>query len=558
MFSRLMSLCFISLLITACSSGSSDDDKSTSQGGDIFSEDKILIYKVQMLETDWQAMAGQGKNLGVIAGACNQFTGYNFYRASVIADGQRFDDVEIRKKGALGSLSTVRPSIKLDMGSGELNLGRTFRTHRRLTLNNNRQDASNLEQCLAYELFNQAGIKAPLCNLARVFSLGNDLGIYTHVENIKKPFLKRVFNEESGNLYEGDNADFNTGIVSRFQKKTNELLNDRSDLDQVIAALAVPDDQLWNALDQVINMDYFLTFMAMEALIGHSDSYSGSQSNFYIYKKSIDQRFYFIPWGADQSFQEKHVSRSTIDNHSVLLRSELSSRIWQVPALREAYDSRIQLLLNTIWNESSLLDWVSQWAILAKTPQEYLTPLQSFINNRRSQIEAELGDDSRTSSGSPRDSIPTSDGPNCKTLDDFTGNFDGTWNSFDDSDTSANFDFQYRLDGMDINLISLPGTSLSGTNAGVDTTHNDSDFDRGSLSFWKKVDDITYWMTLVFPPSLYKTGTHALHGFESFAVIGNTEEGFQGFVGDGSFTLNQAQESGDLQFSGTINGKVIP
>ena len=546
----------IVLLLSACSVD--EHTKNTATQTDIFTENKILDYDIRMQDADWQAMSQQGRNLGVIAGACNTFTGYDFFNASVTLDGERFDDVNIRKKGGLGSLSVIRPSIKLDMQSSGLNNGRQFRGHRRITLNNNFQDASNLEQCLAYYLFNQAGIKAPRCNLASVKVQGKNLGIYSHVEAIKKPFLQRVFLDDSGNLYEGENADFNSALLSRFEKKTNKSNTDRSDLEAVMAALLVDDDQLFNSLDQLINMDNFLTFMAMEALIGHSDSYNGSQGNFYIYNNPEDQRFYFIPWGTDQTFQEEHVSRNVIDNHSVLLRSELAHRIWQVSELRQMYDDKMRLLLNTVWNEALLLDWVNEWALLAQVSKEYISPLQLFIQQRRSQIEAELGDDTRSSSATPRRTVPTSDSPNCKTLERFSGTFSGQWHSFDNADIMADFNFNYRLKGEHINLISNAGTSLSGSNAGIDDRHIDSPYDRATLSFWKVEGEETHWVSIILPPQLYTVGQHRLHAYESFAVFGNDTEGFLGFISDGTVTLQQTADDDSLMFSGSIDAKVIP
>jgi hypothetical protein len=68
----------------------------------------------------------------------------------VAIGGERVPDVSVRKKGFLGSLSTVRPSLKLDFGRGDHD-GRTFHGTRDLTLNNNHQDRTNAKQCVAYD-----------------------------------------------------------------------------------------------------------------------------------------------------------------------------------------------------------------------------------------------------------------------------------------------------------------------------------------------------------------------------------------------------------------------
>ena len=77
---------------------------------------------------------------------------------------------------------------------------------------------------MAYALFRAAGLVAPRCNHAHVVVNGQDLGIYTHVEAIKKPFLARHFTSDDGNLYEGNaRADFAPALQVRYERKTNEL-----------------------------------------------------------------------------------------------------------------------------------------------------------------------------------------------------------------------------------------------------------------------------------------------------------------------------------------------
>ena len=42
-------------------------------------------------------------------------------------------------------------------------------------------------------MFEKAGLPAPRCNFARVSMNGEDLGIYVHVEPVKKAFLRDNF-----------------------------------------------------------------------------------------------------------------------------------------------------------------------------------------------------------------------------------------------------------------------------------------------------------------------------------------------------------------------------
>ena len=87
-----------------------------------------------------------------------------------------------------------------------------------------------------------------------------------------KPFLSRGFGDDSGNLYEGQISDFNTGLIFTFEVETNELENDRSDLESVVTALQADDASLWNALNAVIDMDAFLTYWAFPRMIAFTSS----------------------------------------------------------------------------------------------------------------------------------------------------------------------------------------------------------------------------------------------------------------------------------------------
>ena len=81
----------------------------------------------------------------------------------------------------------------------------------RFTLNNAKQDPSYVNQCIGYDLFRAAGVPAPRCNFANVTVNGENLGLYVHVESVKKPYLRQYFASDEGNLYEGTLSDFRDG-----------------------------------------------------------------------------------------------------------------------------------------------------------------------------------------------------------------------------------------------------------------------------------------------------------------------------------------------------------
>lgn len=356
---------------------------------DLFDINRILEVEVLMSADDWLALSEDGRAKYEAEGTC--FPGYTWFSATVTLDGETVEDVAISKKGGWGSVSDTKPSLKLDYNKGEYD-DRTLQGEKNFTLNNNVQDRSLIKQCLSYSVFADAGVHAPRCNFVRITAQGMDLGIYTHVEAIKKPFLLRSFGNKSGNLYETQHdGAFIESRVPYFEKKTNEDETDRADLMAVVEAMKADDEALWEAVDQVINLDSFITFAIMEALLGHADGFTSYQNNVYIYNNPDDGRFYFIPWGTDQTFRYTYIiDRLTDSPVSVMLGSSLTRRLWQSEEFRTRYDARLREILDSVWDEEAIKARAATMANLVGTSVRDLEAITTFIDSRRAKVEAEL------------------------------------------------------------------------------------------------------------------------------------------------------------------------
>ncbi|HAB13628.1 MAG TPA: hypothetical protein DCE47_18270, partial [Planctomycetaceae bacterium] len=140
-----------------------------------------------------------------------------------------------RKKGFIGSQNRNRPSlkIKLDHVDKSAHVGGL----RALTFNNNNQDTSQMSQFMGYAFFNRVGSPACRCALARVTVNGKNLGIYSHVETVNKPLLRRGFGDDRGTLYEGTVTDFHEGWEGSFEKKVGKDRLGRPKIEQLIQVL---------------------------------------------------------------------------------------------------------------------------------------------------------------------------------------------------------------------------------------------------------------------------------------------------------------------------------
>ncbi len=171
----------------------------------IYDSKKILEVNITLPEADWKQLCNQNRDpRGVFAGKIED--PFSYFKGDITIAGVKIEGVGIRKKGFIGSLDNRHPSLKIKFD--EFVDQQPIADLEGLTLNNNKQDMSLLSQTLAYELFKSAGVHAPRCTYAKVSVNGEDLGIYSNVESIAKPFLKRHFTNSSGNLYEGTLADF--------------------------------------------------------------------------------------------------------------------------------------------------------------------------------------------------------------------------------------------------------------------------------------------------------------------------------------------------------------
>jgi len=343
--------------------------------GDLYAPDRIMAVDIRMSADDFEKLRAEGRTLASTDRECIPPFEYTEFTARVSIDGDRMDNVIVRKKGYMGSLSPSIPSLKLDFN--DLQKGRTYQNSSRMTLNNNRQDPSNARQCMAYDQFREAGIAAPRCNYARVTVNGETLGVFTNVEPLKKPFLTRAFGNDEGNQYEAQTADFGTWLSQRFEKKTNEKENDRSDLQAVAEALALPDEQMLNVLPQLVDVDQFIRFWAVETLLGAWDSATGNANNFHIYRNPEDGLFHFIPWGADTAFRGDHPLKPLT---GVFYRNfRLADRLFQIPEYRAAYYAELENLLETQWDENALIDRLARIRQLTGTTEEAAASLERFI-----------------------------------------------------------------------------------------------------------------------------------------------------------------------------------
>ena len=361
--------CAPSKVLVLPTDDSATDDPATDPTAAVYDLDHLLQVDLETAEEDWDTLRAQTRTLAdtLMAEDCQEVpfrSPFTWFEAAVSIDGQRFEQIDLRKKGFLGSMSEDKPALKLDLVEHDPDA--SFSGVERLTLNNAVSDPALVRQCLAFGFFADAGVAAPRCSLARVSVNGEDLGIYVNVEPVRDELLERHFGSAAGNLYEGTLADFRPGWTATLEKKNNEEQTDRSDIDALVAAAAVEDDALMDALDGVLDLDAFFTFWAAEVLIGHGDGYTGNTNNFYVYADPADGRFHFLPWGVDEVLYTAAEGEDQEEPEilSVYASGVLANRLYGIPEGRERYLERVGGLLDGAWDPAVFTDRSDRMAAL--------------------------------------------------------------------------------------------------------------------------------------------------------------------------------------------------
>lgn len=384
----------------------------------LFDPQRVLDVRLELPAAEWATLRHEVRTLRDVFGAeaCASAppeSPFTYRPATITVDGTRVENVGLRKKGLLGSVNAAQPALKVKLT--EYDPQQRLHGMRRMTLNSPVADASIVRQCLTYALFARAGVPAPRCNYARVRVNGEDLGPYVHVESIKKPFLRRHFADDEGNLYEGTRSDLTPEWVRTFEAKTNEQANDRADLAALVAALQAPDDALFEALEPLLDLEAFYRFWAMESLAGHSDGYTNNRNNVYLYHDPASGRFHFIPWGADGALHVNVRPPAGDLNapRSVSAQAHLARRLYLHPEGRRRYVRQMRELLSGAWDEAWLQAEIDRQAALLRPHvpaawrqgfQRDLDNVRGFVRDRRAQVTRELdagGADWRYAPGGP-------------------------------------------------------------------------------------------------------------------------------------------------------------
>lgn len=267
-------------------------------------------------------------------------------RATVREGAKIYTNVAIHLKGAAGSFRSVDQNPCLTLNFDKFAKGQRFHGLQKISLNNSVQDPTFLAEKICRELFEAAGVPVPRAGHATLELNGRDLGLYVLTEGFNKQFVGRYFKNNKGNLYDGG---FLREITDGLEKTSGEDVDDQSDLRKVAAAAGTADPtKRLAALEQMLDLDSFISLIAMEVMTWHWDGYAMKKNNYRVYHDLDSDRIVFFPHGLDQMFWEP--------NGPIFPRMEglIARAVVGTPEGRRRYQERMGQLLTNVFNVTAI------------------------------------------------------------------------------------------------------------------------------------------------------------------------------------------------------------
>ncbi|PWU12039.1 MAG: hypothetical protein C5B51_01465 [Terriglobia bacterium] len=280
-----------------------------------------------------------------------------------------------------GSRSPFKPA--LHVGFDKNVKGQTLLGLSVLVLKSNTEDPSMVHERLSMLLFQRMGLPAPRESPARFYVNDEYVGLYSIVENIDQSFLKRVFNETNGYLYQYRPGDW-TGVLNAgyhfeylgqdltkyavtppdnkpapFEPQTHSNSPDTVTLEGMVRTMnQASDADFVSAMTPYLDLKLFLTHIAVENYLADFDSILGDvfgMNNFQFYRFENKKLSQLIAWDKDNSFDSN--VRPILENADV---NVLMRRLVAIPEYKNAY---LEALLKCAMLAGGAGGWLEQEAL---------------------------------------------------------------------------------------------------------------------------------------------------------------------------------------------------
>lgn len=267
----------------------------------MFDNSIIHDINIQFYDADWD---NKLDSLAALSSGTGSGTGRIL--ADVTINGTLMDSCGVRYKGN----SSQDPNSNKNPFNIDLNYvkaGQSFQYKDKIKLANCFSDPSMVREALMYELSNDY-MDAPRASFVRLAINGNYTGIYTNTESIDNEFLDEHYGNSGNAFFKCDPVSFEVfGDNSNLAHHPDTMAYDTLyDMKSTYGLTELQDltyqlEFFPQNIDQYLDVDRVLWFLAVSSAFVHNDGYTGFAHNFYVYKMN-NGKWSIILWDVNMSF----------------------------------------------------------------------------------------------------------------------------------------------------------------------------------------------------------------------------------------------------------------
>ncbi len=277
-------------------------------------------------------------------------------------------------RGATTRLA-IQKSFRIDLDNDE----ERWRGHRRINLIKHPFELTRLRNRLSFELFEQIPNFTSLrTQFVHLFINGEDQGLYSQIESYGDRFLSEHGLDEDAHLYKANFFEWfryadqlkltsdPTYDRDEFERILEvETRNDHEKLLQLVTDVNDFDLDFNTVFKQYFNQENYLTWLAINLLIGNIDTNS---QNFFIYSPSDSQTWYLLPWDYDgawglrrQPDNVNNIYPRWQEGLATYWNVTLHKRFMQDPANRALLEAKMTELMNSQLTESNIRSVINRY-----------------------------------------------------------------------------------------------------------------------------------------------------------------------------------------------------
>src|SRR5262245_51982358 len=214
------------------------------------------------------------------------------------------------------SLGGLKRPFKLDFD--HFVEGQRFHKLNTVALSNHALVPSHLREALSYAIYRAAGVSAPRTAFVQMHLTVDGkhdrrfTGLYTLIEPINKTFLKTHFGSSKGLLLKPETfmPGGNVPYLGEDWEKYKEAYQPKNDatpaqqrrLIEFAKLVHRADDKTFRRkIDAYLDVDEFLRYLAVTALLVNLDSFTSMNHNYFLYLDPKTNKFQIFPWDVDMT-----------------------------------------------------------------------------------------------------------------------------------------------------------------------------------------------------------------------------------------------------------------